>query len=119
MFDDCALSYAVREEMYKCYPDAKRAHLKSGGNFPYLSRSAEVNIFIQVNKFYWYCLILTVYREISPPPILFSPLLPSLSAGEHKTWQIRMSQIISLYTQLCQGQIPDGAKLFASVQGQK
>ena len=34
--------------MYKCYPNAKRAHLKSGGNFPYLSRSAEVNIFIQV-----------------------------------------------------------------------
>lgn len=49
VFDDCALSYAVREEMYKCYPDAKRAHLKSGGNFPYLSRSAEVNIFIQIH----------------------------------------------------------------------
>ncbi|XP_062620918.1 uncharacterized protein LOC134282531 [Saccostrea cucullata] len=49
VFDDCALSHAVREEMYKCYPDAKRAHLKSGGNFPYLSRSAEVNIFIQIH----------------------------------------------------------------------
>ena len=34
--------------MYKCYPNAKRAHMKSGGNFPYLSRSLEVNIFIQV-----------------------------------------------------------------------
>ena len=34
--------------MYKCYPDAKRAHLKSGGNFPYLSRSNEVNLMIQV-----------------------------------------------------------------------
>ena len=31
-----------------CYPDAKRAHLKDGGNFPYLSRSDEVNIHIQV-----------------------------------------------------------------------
>ncbi|XP_048735832.1 uncharacterized protein LOC125651303 [Ostrea edulis] len=49
VFDDCALSHAVREEMYKCYPEARRAHLKSGGNFPYLSRSGEVNIFIQIH----------------------------------------------------------------------
>ena len=35
--------------MYKCYPDAKRAHLKSGGNFPYLSRSTEVDLMIQVS----------------------------------------------------------------------
>lgn len=48
VFDDCALSQEVREEMYKCYPNAKRAHLKTGGNFPYLSKSLEVNIFIQV-----------------------------------------------------------------------
>ena len=51
VFDDCALSYSAREEMYKCYPEAKRANLKSGGNFPYLSRSDEVNIFIQVGYF--------------------------------------------------------------------
>ncbi|KAJ8304852.1 hypothetical protein KUTeg_018435 [Tegillarca granosa] len=49
VFDECALSFSVREEMYKCYPDAKRAHLKSGGNFPYLSRSDEVNLFIQIH----------------------------------------------------------------------
>lgn len=49
VFDDCALSQEVREEMYKCYPNAKRAHLKSGGNFPYLSRSLEVNVFIQIH----------------------------------------------------------------------
>ena len=48
VFDDCALSGAVREEMYKCYPEARRAHLKSGGNFPYLSRCVEVNVFLQV-----------------------------------------------------------------------
>ena len=46
--DECTLSQSVKEEMYKCYPDAKRAHLKDGGNFPYLSRSDEVNIHIQV-----------------------------------------------------------------------
>ncbi|GAB1603576.1 maspardin-like [Argonauta hians] len=49
VFDNCALSQAVKDEMYKCYPNAKRAHLKSGGNFPYLSRSTEVNVFIKVH----------------------------------------------------------------------
>ncbi|XP_022086957.1 maspardin-like [Acanthaster planci] len=49
VFDECAISQLVREETYKCYPDAKRAHLKSGGNFPYLSRSDEVNLHIQIH----------------------------------------------------------------------
>ena len=48
VFDESALSQAVSEELYKCYPDAKRAHLKSGGNFPFLSRSDEVNVFLKV-----------------------------------------------------------------------
>ena len=48
VFDESALSQRCKEEMYKCYPDAKRAHLKSGGNFPYLSRSTEVDLMIQV-----------------------------------------------------------------------
>ena len=52
VFDEYALSNAVREEMYKCYPSAKLAHLKSGGNFPYLSRSDEVNLHLQVNTKY-------------------------------------------------------------------
>ncbi|CAI8024061.1 Maspardin [Geodia barretti] len=47
VFDESALSQRCKEEMYKCYPNAKRAHLKSGGNFPYLSRSGEVNLMIQ------------------------------------------------------------------------
>lgn len=49
VYDECALSQGVKEEMYKCYPDAKRAHLKDGGNFPYLSRSEEVNVFLQIH----------------------------------------------------------------------
>ncbi|XP_043280675.1 maspardin-like [Venturia canescens] len=49
VFDEYALSNVVREEMYKCYPNAKLAHLKSGGNFPYLSRSAEVNLHLQIH----------------------------------------------------------------------
>jgi len=48
VFDDCALSQPVKDELYKCYPNAKRAHLKKGGNFPYLCRSADVNLYLQV-----------------------------------------------------------------------
>ncbi|XP_014207994.1 maspardin [Copidosoma floridanum] len=49
VFDEYALSNGVREELYKCYPSAKLAHLKNGGNFPYLSRSAEVNLHLQIH----------------------------------------------------------------------
>ncbi|XP_043253101.1 maspardin-like [Colletes gigas] len=49
VFDDYALSNSAREKMYKCYPNAKLAHLKTGGNFPYLSRSAEVNLHLQIH----------------------------------------------------------------------
>jgi len=46
--DDSALSHSAKDAVYKSYPDARRAHLKTGGNFPYLSRSNEVNLYIQV-----------------------------------------------------------------------
>ncbi|XP_035827852.1 maspardin isoform X2 [Aplysia californica] len=49
VYDECALSASVRDEMSKCYPDAKKAHLKHGGNFPYLSKSMEVNVFLQIH----------------------------------------------------------------------
>jgi len=49
VFDDYALSSTVREQLYSAYPHAKLAHLKSGGNFPYLSRSEEINMHIEVS----------------------------------------------------------------------
>lgn len=49
VFDESALSHTAREELYKCYPDSKKAHLKKGGNFPYISCSAEVNMHLQVH----------------------------------------------------------------------
>ncbi|XP_026461627.1 maspardin-like [Ctenocephalides felis] len=49
VFDGYALSNPVREELYKCYPEAKLAHLKNGGNFPYLSRCNEVNLHLQIH----------------------------------------------------------------------
>ena len=48
VFDECAISEQVKEGLYKLYPHARRAHLKSGGNFPYLCRSSEVNLYLQV-----------------------------------------------------------------------
>lgn len=49
VFDRSPLSASVREELYKCYPHAKLGHLKTGGYFPYLSRSAEVNLHLMVS----------------------------------------------------------------------
>ena len=49
VFDRCSLNQRVREETYKCYPNAKLAHLKSGGNFPFLSRSEEVNLHLVIH----------------------------------------------------------------------
>ncbi|CAH4030447.1 unnamed protein product [Pieris brassicae] len=49
VWDESALSSRVREDLYKSYPQAKLAHLKSGGNFPYLSRSDEVNLHLLIH----------------------------------------------------------------------
>lgn len=49
VFDPSALSQTVREELYKLYPNAKRAHLKDGGNFPYLSRWDDVNMHLIIH----------------------------------------------------------------------
>ncbi|CAG2106824.1 unnamed protein product [Medioppia subpectinata] len=49
VFDQCALSQSVRDELYKLYPEARRAHLKSGGNFPYLSRWDDVNMHLIIH----------------------------------------------------------------------
>jgi maspardin len=47
--DESALSSVVKETVYQAYPKARRAHLKSGGNFPYLSRSDETNLYLQIH----------------------------------------------------------------------
>ncbi|KAG7301568.1 hypothetical protein JYU34_014535 [Plutella xylostella] len=49
VWDESALCARVREDLYKSYPHAKLAHLKSGGNFPYLSRSDEVNLHLLIH----------------------------------------------------------------------
>jgi maspardin len=47
--DEVAVPEKVRDEMYKMYPEARVAELKTGGNFPYLSRSDETNLYIEVH----------------------------------------------------------------------
>eukprot|EP00047_Mylnosiga_fluctuans_P019143 m.79289 g.79289 ORF g.79289 m.79289 type:complete len:341 (-) comp7998_c0_seq1:435-1457(-) len=47
--DHSAITQSVREELYKCYPQGRIAELKDGGNFPYLSRPDQVNLFIQLH----------------------------------------------------------------------
>jgi len=47
--DDVALPDRVREEVYKFFPNARQAMLKTGGNFPYLSRPDEINLHIEVH----------------------------------------------------------------------
>lgn len=43
------MTQKVRDEMYKFYPEAKIALLKTGGNFCYLSKSDEVNMHIKIH----------------------------------------------------------------------
>jgi len=47
--DEVAIPDKMREEVYKLFPDAKIAELRTGGNFPFLSRGDEVNVYIQVH----------------------------------------------------------------------
>ncbi|XP_025929563.1 maspardin isoform X2 [Apteryx rowi] len=63
VFDQSALSTEAKEEMYKLYPNGRRAHLKTGGNFPYLCRSAEVNLYIQIHLLQFHG---TRYAAIDP-----------------------------------------------------
>lgn len=47
--DECAVPSRLREEVLKFFPDAKLAFLKTGGNFPFLARADEVNMYLQVH----------------------------------------------------------------------
>ncbi|OXA61773.1 maspardin [Folsomia candida] len=49
VFDESALSMQARASLRSHYGHAKLAHLKTGGNFPYLSRSDDVNMHLLVH----------------------------------------------------------------------
>lgn len=46
--DYCAIPTFLKDQVGARYPGARRALLKSGGDFPFLSRADEVNLHAQV-----------------------------------------------------------------------
>lgn len=47
--DYCATPQQLKDEVCERYPEARRASLKSGGDFPFLSRPDEVNLHLQLH----------------------------------------------------------------------
>jgi hypothetical protein len=45
-----AVPAKLRSELYKFFPNCKTAEMKTGGNFPFLSRHEEFNLYLQVKK---------------------------------------------------------------------
>jgi len=47
--DYCAIPQQLKDELSERYPEARRASLKTGGDFPFLSRPDEVNLHLQLH----------------------------------------------------------------------
>lgn len=47
--DYCAIPQQLKDQLSERYPEARRAYLKTGGDFPFLSRPDEVNLHLQVD----------------------------------------------------------------------
>lgn len=47
--DFCAIPQQLKDQVMERYPDARQANLKSGGDFPFLSRPDEVNLHLQLH----------------------------------------------------------------------
>ncbi|KAL0331392.1 UNVERIFIED_CONTAM: Maspardin [Sesamum angustifolium] len=48
--DFCAIPQQLKDQVTERYPGARQAYLKSGGDFPFLSRPDEVNLHLQPGK---------------------------------------------------------------------
>jgi len=78
--DYCAIPQHLKDELTERYPEARRAYLKSGGDFPFLSRPDEVNLHLQVHiysvskaKFEVYIYSVST-AELYTPKVLFKKL---------------------------------------------
>ncbi|KAJ4846535.1 hypothetical protein Tsubulata_013535 [Turnera subulata] len=47
--DYCAVPQQLKDHLSERYPEARRAYLKTGGDFPFLSRPDEVNLHLQLH----------------------------------------------------------------------
>lgn len=50
--DYSAIPQQLKDQLGERYPGARRAYLKTGGDFPFLSRPDEVNLHLQVHEVY-------------------------------------------------------------------
>ena len=103
VLDQTAITNSVLDEMQKCYPEAKEAHVKDGGNFPYLSRDQEVNMYLKIHlrqfeKTRWvteHCLpicrqLLTVHVWCA----LFVPVHVRLPLPPKRKWDIHRGLLL-------------------------
>jgi len=91
VLDDVVLPEKLRNEVCEVYPNARKALLKSGGNFPYLSRADEINMHIEVHL-----------RAHSPLPELneysdfhFLPTTTTTTSDVNEQAQVTPSKITS------------------------
>lgn len=47
--DKCAIPQQLKDEVSERYPGARRAYIKSGGDFPFLSRPDEINLHLKLH----------------------------------------------------------------------
>lgn len=47
--DYCAIPQSLKDQVSERYPGARRAIMKSGGDFPFISRPDEVNLYLQLH----------------------------------------------------------------------
>ncbi|KAF2313136.1 hypothetical protein GH714_009439 [Hevea brasiliensis] len=67
--DYCAIPQQLKDQLSERYPEARRAYLKTGGDFPFLSRPDEVNLHLQVYALSInYALLLIVYLPNAATP---------------------------------------------------
>ena len=85
LWDCYSHTESVKEDFRHCYPHAKLADLKSGGIFPFLSRSDEVNLHILVS------LVVTNYskklKKKNWNTLLELLNIPSISDSFEKYWR--------------------------------
>lgn len=60
--DYCAIPQQLKDQLSERYPGARRAYLKSGGDFPFLSRPDEVNLHLQV---VFMCFCIQVFNSVT------------------------------------------------------
>ncbi|KAH1075046.1 hypothetical protein J1N35_027374 [Gossypium stocksii] len=76
--DYSAIPQQLKDQLSERYPGARRAHLKTGGDFPFLSRPDEVNLHLQVCLTY---IVLLIHRANCSFQLVY------------RTWQLHLRQV--------------------------